>query len=119
MASEKNFENKVKSFLKEEGCWFLKYWGGGQFTKEGIPDILCCCNGQFMGIEIKAPNGKPSLLQIYNLKKIDEAGGFGILLYPKDFEDFKKLVKAIKDSEQQLDYDITEAYDDLKGRWKV
>ena len=113
MATEKNFENKVKDFLKEQGCWFIKYWGGGQFTKEGIPDILCCCNGWFMGIEIKAPLGRPSPLQIHNLKKIDEAGGFGVLLYPKDFDTFKNLVRCVKD----YDANLETHYDILKGRW--
>jgi Holliday junction resolvase len=113
MATEKNFENKVKEFLKDQGCWFIKYWGGGQFTKEGIPDILCCCNGHFLGIEIKAPKGRPSPLQIHNLKKIDEAGGYGVLLYPKDFDTFKLLVKNLNESNIASGL----SYEALKGRW--
>ena len=46
MASEKNFENRIKSFLKSNNCYFIKYWGGGEFTKAGVPDILACCNGK-------------------------------------------------------------------------
>lgn len=46
MASEKNFENRIKSFLKSNNCYFIKYWGGGEFTKAGVPDILACCNGR-------------------------------------------------------------------------
>lgn len=86
MASEKNFENRVKKFLKDEGCYFIKYWGGGEFTKSGIPDILCCCKGRFVGCEVKAPTGEPKPLQIHNLRKIHEAGGIAVLLYPKDFD---------------------------------
>ena len=114
MAAEKNFENKIKGFLKDHGCWFLKYWGGAAYTKSGIPDLLVCCNGYFLGIEVKAPNGKPSPLQIHNLKKIDEAGGFAILLYPKDFELFKNFVDCLMvgDGENAL-----HNYDILKGRW--
>lgn len=93
MAQEKNYEEKVKSYLQEKGCWFLKYWGGGGFTKSGIPDLIVCSKGSFLGVELKADNGKPSLLQIINLKKIREAGGFGILLYPKDFESFKGFLE--------------------------
>ena len=52
MAAEKLFEDKLKKFLKEEGCYFVKYWGGGQFTKVGTPDLLICCNGWFLGIEV-------------------------------------------------------------------
>lgn len=114
LAAEKNFENKVKDFLKEEGCWFIKYWGGAAYTKSGIPDILVCCNGKFLGVEVKAPNGKPSPLQIHNLKLIDEAGGHGVLLYPNQFEDFKNLVHGIKTFNTAL---VDESYQDLKERW--
>lgn len=113
MASEKNFENKIKDFLKEHGCWFVKYWGGGEFTKAGIPDILCCCDGHFLGIEVKAPKGKPTALQLHNLKKIDEAGGYAILLYPKDFDSFKFFVKLLS----QGDTEFLQIYKCLKGRW--
>ena len=113
MASEKQFENRVKKFLKDSGCYFIKYWGGGEFTKAGVPDILCCCNGRFLGIEIKAPNGKPSPLQIHNLKKIDEAGGYGVLLYPKDFDEFKMLIQNLNESSLASGLN----YQHLKGRW--
>ena len=96
MASEKNFENKVKKFLKDEGCWFLKYWAGAAYTKNGIPDLLVCCNGHFLGVELKAPNGKPSDLQMWNIEQIKKAGGIAMVLYPKDFEEFKKLIQELK-----------------------
>lgn len=114
MASEKNFENRVKNFLKEQGCYFFKYWGGGEFTKAGIPDIIGCVEGFFLGIEIKASNGKPSPLQVHNLRKIDESGGAGILLYPDEFELFKKFVSCLKAGDLvngQYNYEL------LKGRW--
>ena len=78
--------------LKDTGAWLLKYWGGAAYTKSGIPDLLVCSDGCFLGIEVKAPNGEPSLLQLVNLKKIRESGGYGILLYPKDFEQFKMFI---------------------------
>lgn len=109
MAAEKQFENKVKTFLKDNGCWFLKYWGGAAYTKSGIPDILVCCKGRFMAVEVKAPNGKPSDLQIYNLRQIDRAGGLAILLYPKDYDLFKRLVE---------NPDNKKLYGVLKSKWK-
>ena len=114
LAAEKNFENKIKGFLKDHGCWFLKYWGGAAYTKSGIPDILACCNGKFLGIEVKAKNGKSSELQLYNLKMIDEAGGFAILLYPDDFETFKTMIELI-----QSGCTCGQYYKKLKGRWST
>ena len=114
MAAEKNFENKVKKYLKEQGAWFIKYWGGAAFTKAGIPDLLVCLNGNFLGVELKAEHGRPSAIQLHTLKEIDEAGGLAILLYPKDFERFKELVQTIND----LGFtDAEPVYEKLKGRW--
>lgn len=112
LGSEKNFENKVKKFLEDEGCWFLKYWGGAAYTKSGIPDILCCCKGFFVGVEIKAQNGRPSPLQIHNLKKINEAGGCAVLLYPDQFEKFKTMIKWLGCGWIGRQY-----YDELKQVW--
>ena len=115
MAAEKNFENKVKKFLKDNGCWILKYWGGAAFTRSGIPDLLVCCKGRFIGVELKAAEGRPSDLQIYNLKEIDRSGGYGVLLYPDHWELFQNFILCI------LAGDIVNAgynYDTLKSRWK-
>lgn len=114
MGNEKNFENRVKKFLKDEGCWFVKYWGGGVFTKAGVPDLLVCCNGRFLGVELKAPMGEPSELQLLNLFKIDEADGYGWLLYPDKFEDFKQFIRLLK---QRLITDAENIYHEKRG-WK-
>lgn len=97
MTSEKSFENKIKKFLKDNNCYFIKQWGGGQFTKSGVPDILASVNGYFVAIEVKAPTGKPSALQLYNLEQIRKSGGVALLLYPKDFDEFKKLILTLKE----------------------
>ena len=89
MKSEKTFENKVKLYLKQKGAYFIKTHGD-RFSKVGVPDLIVCYKGLFIGIELKAPNGKPSELQLYNLREIEKSGGISYLLYPKDFEKFKK-----------------------------
>lgn len=53
MAAEKNFENKVKAFLKDTGAWLLKYWGGAAYTKSGIPDLLVCSDGVSLALKSK------------------------------------------------------------------
>lgn len=107
MAQEKNFENRVKAYLRGIGAWVLKYWGGAKFTKSGIPDLLVCYCGLFLGIELKSPRGHPDDLQLYQLKEIDKAGGIAILLYPKDFEQFKRLLADIEQcSIPQNIYDV-------------
>lgn len=116
VAAEKNFENRVKKFLKEQGCYFIKYWGGAAYTKSGVPDLLVCCNGHFVGIEVKAEKGKPSELQIYNLREIDKAGGYGVLLYPEDFEQFKVFIEYL--NKLTIKYAAEWVYKGLKSKWK-
>lgn len=94
MAAEKQFENKIKKFLELQGCWYVKYFANGM-TKAGIPDILACVNGYFVGIEVKAKAGRASPLQYYHRDKIREAGGVSIILYPDDYEDFKTLIEDL------------------------
>lgn len=117
MAEEKNFENRVKRFLKEHQCWYVKYWGGGSFTKAGIPDLLVCCNGCFMGVELKSSRGKATDLQKATLKKIIHANGIGIVLHPADFEQFKDFVMCIQQGEYPADLYVSKKYPFLFNWW--
>jgi len=114
MAAEKNFENRLKKFLEDEGCWFVKFFANA-YTKSGIPDLLVCCNGSFVAVEVKAPNGKPSELQKMNIKNIIEQGGWGVILYPDQFDDFKKIIHCLKKrnefSAELLLFKINERWD--------
>ena len=98
MAQEKVFENKVKAFLNSIGAYYIKTHGD-RFSKVGTPDILACVNGYFVAVEVKAENGKPSELQLHHIEQIKKAGGVAYILYPKDFEDFKEHMEALKGGE--------------------
>ena len=95
MAQEKQFENKVKNFLKDQGAYFVKFFANN-YTKKGVPDILACVGGYFVGIEVKAQNGHPSELQIYNIEQIRKAGGFAFVLYPSGYDEFKEFIENLK-----------------------
>lgn len=89
---EKTFEKKVKFFLKEKGCWYVKYWGGGNFTKSGVPDLLICANGYFLALEIKT-NSSLTPLQVKTIEDIRRAGGVSFAVKPENFEQTKKLIE--------------------------
>lgn len=95
MAAEKTFENEIKKFLSSlPNTWHFKYWAG-PYSKSGIPDIIACVNGHFVGIEVKAPNGHPSELQKRNIRLIQNAKGYASIVYPKDFEKLKQELKEL------------------------
>jgi Holliday junction resolvase len=89
--TEKQLQNKVLDFLRHKNIWHVKIWGGG-FQRAGIPDILCCVNGRFVAIELKAEGGRVSKLQEYNLTWVKESGGIAMVLRPDGYEDFKILI---------------------------
>ena len=91
---EKAFEEKVKAFLKEQGCWVLKTWSNG-VQREGVPDLLVCCGGLFLGVELKNEKGKASELQWWNIEQIRQADGIALVLYPDQFEEFKHMVNLL------------------------
>lgn len=112
MAAEKSFEEKLKAWLESEGIYALgtgqqdmtaepcgyweKRWGGGKYIKSGMPDMHIVVNGISLEVELKAPNGRPSELQKQKLNQIDDAGCIALVLFPKDFENFKRLIHYIK-----------------------
>ena len=91
---EKVFEKKVKDYLKAHGCWVLKTWSNG-IQREGVPDLLVCCKGLFLGIELKNETGKPSALQLWNIEEIRKSGGIGVVLYPNQFDQFKHMIELL------------------------
>lgn len=94
MAEEKRFENRIKSLLDKYGTYYFKYWAG-PFSKSGIPDVIACLNGVFIAVEVKATRGKPSPLQIVNCRRINVAGGIGVIIYPKDYEFLKSVLEEV------------------------
>lgn len=94
MAEEKNFEVRVKRLLNDRGAWVLKTWSGG-YQRAGVPDLLVCYKGRFLGIELKAERGRVSSLQQVELKHIRDSGGIGIILRPSHLLDFETLLDSI------------------------
>ncbi len=94
MASEKSFENKIKRYLKDKGCYRVKYHGN-YFSENGTPDILACVNGYFLGIEVKAQDGHPSELQLVKVDTIRKAGGFAYVAYPSGWEKLKDIIDGL------------------------
>lgn len=94
MTPEKKFETKVRKFLEAKGAYVVKYFGCG-FSQAGVPDLLCCYKGRFIALEIKAERGHASDLQLYNVRKINDAGGIALVLFPKDFEKFAAMVENL------------------------
>lgn len=96
---EKDVENKIKECLAKMGknVWFFKH-AAGAAMKVGIPDIIACIKGHFVGIEVKQASGHQSDAQKVCEKNIVEAGGEYWLVFSYEefidkFNDFARRIK--------------------------
>lgn len=92
--NEKSLENKIKKHLGSHGHYFVKVHGS-LFQRVGIPDIIACINGKFVGIEVKNPNGKgkASKVQEFNLDLIQKSDGYTLLT--DNFSDYLEFYNEV------------------------
>ena len=72
---EKDITNAILRYLRtlpECFCW--KQHGSG-YGSAGLPDIICCYRGRFVGLEVKQPGNKLTRLQEITLERIRAAWG--------------------------------------------
>lgn len=100
MAAEKQFENKIKAELHARNAWRVKFFANA-FTPAGIPDVLACYRGRFLGIEVKGGSSYGlTELQKYNLRLIRQAGGIGICVYPSGWQQFLDVLDRLDAGDQ-------------------
>jgi len=84
MKSEQAIQSEIIIYLRKIFCYPRKV-----VSKAGTPDILACCDGKFIGIEVKKLDGKVSKLQDHNIKLIQQAGGIAFVARSvKDVKDY-------------------------------
>ena len=73
---ESKLSRKIQAALRLEG-WFCYKNHGNEFTMDGLPDIVVCAEGLFIGLETKMPNkrGNTSKKQDLRRDEIRDAGG--------------------------------------------
>ena len=75
---EKKVKQNVVSVLTELDAYYF-YPATGGYGRSGIPDIVACLGGRFIGIECKAGNKNPTPLQARELQAVKDSGGIAIL----------------------------------------
>lgn len=94
---ESKVKDKIKKLLKEYKVYYAMPIGSG-YGNSGVPDFLCCVDGQFLAIEAKAGTNQATALQLKHLREIREAGGFGMVVNEESLpllEDrLKKMTKG-------------------------
>ena len=92
MTPEKKVKQRAVAQLKAMGAYYFYPVTGG-FGSSGVPDIVCCLNGRFIGIECKAGKGKTTALQDKNLAAITAAGGLALVVNEENVDLLTQLLE--------------------------
>lgn len=91
---ETRIQRAIQRWLKEQGVFVFKVHGS-EFMPAGLPDLICCVRGRFIGIEVKTPDGTVSSRQAYMHRVIEEAGG--TVIVATCVEDVRACLEASQD----------------------
>lgn len=94
---EKKVKSKVVIQLKELGAYYFYPVTGG-YGASGVPDIVACLKGRFIGIECKANGNTPTALQQMNLDKITAQGGIALVIDETNVNELKGMIENVLES---------------------
>ena len=88
---ERDVVAAIKRYLASLGSDVF-FWKehGGPYGTSGVPDIICCYKGRFLGLEAKLPTGRLTELQKRAIRKINQAGGIACRV--ESVEDVKRVI---------------------------
>ncbi len=90
---EKKVKQKVCAKLKELGAYYF-YASTGGYGASGVPDIVACYRGKFIGIECKANGNKATALQQKHLREISMQQGVSLIIDETNIEMLEYYVKG-------------------------
>jgi len=93
---EKRVKEKIVKVLKEEGVYYFFPATHG-FGRSGVPDIVCCVNGYFLAIEVKAGTNKPTALQVREIEAIRRCNGVAVVANDQNWDTVRELVHKMKE----------------------
>jgi hypothetical protein len=109
---ESKVKKRVKKILDDLGAYHFSPMATG-FGRSGVPDIIACYKGRFIGIECKANGGKPTALQTKNLNNIALNGGYSVLVDESGVGSLEMMLIEIHEGRGTLMAGIV--FDLLKG----
>lgn len=86
---------KIMKTLKAMGAFCYKTHGAAD-SQRGLPDIVVCYRGRFMGLEVKRSGRRATPLQAHTLEQIKLAGGVASVVY--SVEEALLLLQSVPES---------------------
>jgi hypothetical protein len=91
MKPEAKVKKKVKATLDKLGAYYFMPFMGG-YGAAGVPDIVACYKGRFLGIECKAGGNRTTALQVKNLNEIGKCGGVALVVNEDNVDQLEGII---------------------------
>ena len=91
---ESKVKRKVTDILNKYNAYFF-YPPSNGFGRAGIPDIIVCYCGQFIAIECKAGKNTTTALQRRELRAIEDAGGYALVINESNIDQVTAVLEQI------------------------
>ena len=101
MTPEAKVKKKVKEELDKMGVYHFSPMQNGM-GRAGIPDIIGCFDGQFIAIECKAGKGTTTALQERELTRIQNAGGYALVVNETNINQLQEITEWIRNKQSTL-----------------
>lgn len=95
MTPEAKLKKKVTAVLKARGAYYFTPVTGG-FGTSGVPDIVVCYKGKFIGIECKHGENKATALQLKHLDDIKKQGGYAFIIRESTLDTLEPFLDLIE-----------------------
>lgn len=91
---ERDIVTAIRKYLASLGSDVF-FWKehGSVYGTNGVPDIICCYKGRFLGLECKLPGGRLTKLQKRTIEQINRAGGVACRV--ESVEDVKRVIARV------------------------
>ena len=83
MQPEARLGHQIRAALEARGAFVFKVHGSGMMMA-GLPDLIACYRGQYVGLEVKMYGNKASKVQELVHARIRGAGGSAVVVYSVD-----------------------------------
>lgn len=93
-SQEATLTRKVKEWLEAQPD--VHFYKASDRYHKGISDFIACVRGRFVGIELKAKDGKPTPHQLLFIKQVQDTGGIAGVCYT--LAEVKALVEKARNS---------------------
>ena len=96
---EGRVKDSVKKLFDEYEVWYCMPATHG-YGRSGVPDFISCYMGHFIAVETKTGKKQPTALQQREIRRIQEAGGYALVINEDNLHELRALLNEIQACQQ-------------------